>query len=133
MQVEFKPPKKGTASDKIAELLCKAGILDFSAIAEAMCAQGMKREVVTKTLTYMKTNMWVDCHEKKYELSTVLRRFYEMTEPVQPYVGEIVQPREIPKFRPIQPKNQFWKNPRYTPRDINFKSIGNPSPHYGTD
>lgn len=134
MTDEFNPPKKGSKCDKIAEFLADMGPMHFRSIVELMRARNMEQYEVASALGHMRENGWLELNDKKYSLSFVMMRLYRPDAPISArYCGEIVQPREVPEFRPIQPKNQFWNNPRFERRDICFKSIGNPSPYYGTN
>lgn len=58
-----------------------------------------------------------------------LGRHIDQLEIQKPPKLEVVGPRSAPEFRPIQPKNQFWNNPRFQEcrRDICFKTAGAPA------
>lgn len=120
----MKIPKEGTLADTICRFMFKHNKKNYGEISDAMRVKGNTDDWIQKTLRAMREDGQLTHDGKRYQLSYELRKHYENIAPAPVEMGDIVQPAAAPEFRPIQPKNQFWNNPRFERRDICFKTGG---------
>lgn len=121
MKDSFRGPQRGTAGDKIAELLCKAGQMEFRAVVESMSLRGMAQKTVKNTLRHMVENGWLKSVDRMYvPVLKVLQQYGAA--PADP---EVIQIAARQTFKPLQTKNIPSLNPLLKDRfrtDVEFKN-----------
>jgi|GEM_PF-2848315 len=125
MKDVFRGPKQGTAGDRIAALLCKAGPMEYRGIVQTLTKQGMSPNTVRNTLRHMHENNWLKMNGKKHEPVLKVLQQYSAA----PADSEVTKAPKLPTYRPLQAKNIPSLDPLLVGRfrtDICFKngSIG---------
>lgn len=78
---------------------------------------------VADTINHMISEGMLNYSDGALTVKRYLATHFDHIAPTARAVGEIVQPRTVPEFRPLQPKNMFWLAPRREQiREVSFLS-----------
>lgn len=113
-------PKQGTATYKIAEILCKVGPKKYEEIAVCMSAYWMSNKALTRALIRMKEHGWLNYKDKTYSLTSEVLQFFGVEK-----APEVVPPRTSSEKRSLSSQYIPSLNPLLAGRfrtDVEFKN-----------
>lgn len=123
----MKIPTPGSIADKVGHYLHENEGADYRTLRNAVQDKGHSMTASISVIREMVEERQIIDHKGTFLLCDRLRKHYDYcNKPVEPYVGEVVQPRDSSlNSKPWTGRFSFTNAPRREPiRDISFKTAG---------